>query len=158
MAIAAGTLTVNAAFLQEIKEDNHRLRELLQESAELFNGAALHEPPVRKIVEMLSELRDQLALHFSLEEAYGYFEDALEVAPQLSEQAQQLRSQHGALFVELCRMVEQAEQWLYEETSGDVWTALRKKFGRFQHHLREHESQETAIIMDAFGNDVGVGD
>jgi len=47
----------------------------------------IHTGMCRHLVDWLSELRDQLALHFALEEAYGYFDEPLHVAPQLAEKA-----------------------------------------------------------------------
>ncbi|MBW3596714.1 MAG: hemerythrin domain-containing protein [Planctomycetes bacterium] len=157
MAVVTGTLSVNAAFLREIKEDNRRLHELWDETERLL-ASSPQEPSPRQVAEALGTLRDQLALHFSLEEAYGYFEDALDVAPRLSERAEELRSQHGALFLELCGIVERAEQWLYHETARDVLPAISRRYRRFLHALKEHETRETAMIMEALNDDVGVGD
>jgi hypothetical protein len=158
MAAVTGTLAVNAAFLREIKEDNRRLHELWDEAAGLLRADAPHPPAAREVAETLAELRDQLALHFALEEAYGYYEDAIDVAPRLSELAEELRSQHGELFLELCDIVERAEQWLYHETVRDLAPALAGRFGRFLRDLKKHESRETALIMEALNDDVGVGD
>jgi hypothetical protein len=65
----------------------------------------IDSPPVlwnhtRRLVNLLEALCDQSALHFSLEEAYGYFEDANHVAPQLGEQAETL-TRHEAAECEL---------------------------------------------------------
>lgn len=157
MAVATGLLTVNAAFLREIKDDNRRVHELLDQAGGLLATTPREFPP-RRVVEALSELRDQLALHFSLEEAYGYFEDAVDVAPRLSERAAELRSQHGAMFVALCQIVEEAERWLYHEAHGDVLHRVAEHFDKFRQEFREHESREAELILDAWGSDVGVGD
>jgi hypothetical protein len=150
-------LTVNAAFLKEIKDDNRRVHELLDEAGGVIAAAPL-ENSSRRLVECLTELRDQLALHFSLEEAYGYFEDALDVAPRLSERAAELRSQHSEMFVAVCRAVEDAEQWLYHEAKGDVLPRVAQQFENFRREFREHEEREAELILDAWSSDVGVGD
>ena len=82
-----GTVTVNAAFLQEIKEVDQELWSLL---GDLRHRCQRPIAPgqCRLLIDKLCQLRDQLALHFSLEEAYGYFDDPVEVAPQLSRQAE----------------------------------------------------------------------
>ncbi len=118
MVTAQRTLTINAAFLLEIKEDNRELRQLLDDCAALLarpHGAGVE---LRRAAQLLGNLRDQLAMHFSLEEAYGYFDDAIDVAPRLSRQAEALRSQHPRLFVALCDLVEEAEQLLYHERAA----------------------------------------
>jgi hypothetical protein len=158
MNVATGTLTINAAFLQEIKEDNRRVHELLAEVEQWFQSHATSEASPRPLVDALAQLRDQVALHFSLEEAYGYFEDAIDAAPRLSEKAAELRAQHGDLFVRLCQMVNDAERWLYRETPRDVHSALVRQFEKFSQEFRRHESREADLILDAFECDVGVGD
>ena len=60
------------------------------------------------MVDLLIELQDQLALHFALEEAYGYFDDPIWVAPHISDLAESLRAEHVALYSELCDLAEQA--------------------------------------------------
>ena len=78
MAVLTGTLTINAAFLAEIKEDDLRLRELLNAAAHDATDSASGRINARERVELYQALRDQLALHFTLEDAYGYFHDAIE--------------------------------------------------------------------------------
>ncbi len=119
MATVTRTTTINAAFLKEIKEDNTDLRRQLSRTRELLSGEPSCIRP-RELVEMLGELRDQFALHFSLEEAYGYFEDAVDGAPWLHRQAEALRAEHRHLFLELCHLEDEAERLLYHETSPKV--------------------------------------
>lgn len=158
MVTAQRTLTINAAFLQEIKEDNRELRNLLGESAALLSrppGAAVE---MRRVVGVLGKLRDQLAMHFSLEEAYGYFDDAIDVAPRLSRQAESLRSQHPRLFLALCELVDQAEQLLYHERGPLRIGDLASGFARFHRELQRHEAQEDALIVQIFNEEIGGGD
>ena len=140
MLVATRTVTVNAAFLQEIKQDNVELRELLEETSTrlLKNRPRLHD--ARQMVELLGQLRDQLAIHFSLEEAFGYFEDATEVAPRLSERAEELRAEHELFFRDICAICEQAEKLLYHEAAGPPM--LRNIAGRsvaLYDALEQHE-------------------
>jgi hypothetical protein len=67
---AERTLTINAAFLQEIKEDNRELRHLLDGCAALLARPDPAGIDPKRLAAMLSKLRDQLAMHFALEEAY----------------------------------------------------------------------------------------
>jgi hypothetical protein len=158
MAVATGTLTINAAFLREIKHDNRRLHELLERANWLLCRPPSNEGWLRQAAETLSEVRDQLALHFSLEEAYGYFEDALEAAPNLSERAFALRAQHRVLFTEACGIVEEAERKLYHETVRGTPQHLLERFHRWHSDLQRHEAAEAELITEAISNDIGVGD
>ena len=157
MSIVTGTVTLNAAFLQEIKEDNHQLRELLQETTVMLSGPRRKRIPARQIVDQLWRLRDQLAMHFALEDAYGYFQDAILEAPRLSQQAERLHAEHDDLFLQVCELIEEAEKLLYGEP-GPKQTEIAVKFYQFHAQLQEHETRENELILEAFDDDIGVGD
>ena len=103
-------LTINAAFLQEIKEVNAALWELLAEAREACSHASTAKTGQRHLAGLFGRLRDQLAMHFALEEAFGYFEDPVAVAPHLSQRANDLRGQHGRLYVLIRDLADHAEQ------------------------------------------------
>ena len=158
MAIATRTVSINAAFLQEIKDDHHELRQLLHHTAAMLARPAWMPIEYDRLVELFSKLRDQLAMHFSLEEAYGYFEDAISVAPHLSRRAEQLRSQHYELYSELCRLTERAEQLLYHETTDAVVVQLADDFRRFSERFQQHELYESDLMVEALHEELGAGD
>jgi len=62
------TVTVNAAFLQEIKEVNQDLWRLLADVRRMCDTPATIDSAPRRFFGLVEELRDQLALHFALEE------------------------------------------------------------------------------------------
>jgi len=158
MLLATHTVTVNAAFLQEIKQDNVELRDLLQ----TISGRLLRRRPrvsdARDLVELLVRLRDQLAMHFALEEAFGYFENAVDIAPRLCERAAELRTEHDLFFRDICGMCEQAEQLLYHEASPRTLRQVATRYAAFYDGLQQHEARENELIMEAFDDDIGVGD
>jgi hypothetical protein len=160
MATVTHTLTVNAAFLQEIKEDNRQLRDLFQQTLALLSHPRRQRIPPRQIVNDLTLLRDQLAMHFTLEDAFGYFEDAIAEAPRLSDRAKQLHAEHEGLFREICELVEYAETVLYRERPSGYsqQTDLAVTFYQFHARFQEHETRENELILDAFDDDIGVGD
>jgi len=157
IATSTGTVTVNAAFLQEIKEVNQELWSLL---ADLSHRCQRPIAPshCRLLIDKLCQLRDQLALHFSLEEAYGYFEDPVDVAPQLGRQAEQLRAEHKDLYLDLCDLVERAERMFYDDQHAALALWIGPEFLEFEQRLRRHEERENELIMDAYDGDIGVGD
>ncbi|HEV3137735.1 MAG TPA: hemerythrin domain-containing protein [Pirellulales bacterium] len=158
MAIATGTVSINPAFLQEIKDDHHELRQLLHHTAAMLDRPTWMQIEFDRLADLFTKLRDQLAMHFSLEEAYGYFEDAISVAPHLSKRAEALRSQHFELYSQLCSLVERAEQLLYHEAAKVAVAGLAEDFRRFSAGLQEHESCESDLILQAFHDDLGAGD
>jgi hypothetical protein len=152
------TITVNAAFLQEVKEVHeelwraqHQLRDMCSRPLSLRDDAT-------GFVELLGRFRDELAMHFSLEEAYGYFEDPVEVAPWLDKRAHELRSEHESLYREIVALVERAEDYLYHDRRVDLLVNIPLAFSVFDDQLGEHEHRETELILAAFYDDFGVGD
>jgi chaperonin GroEL (HSP60 family) len=156
--IAIGTVTVNAAFLQEIKEDDRHLHHLLELVAAEVNDGRITAGRLRRLVGLLDKLRDRLAMHFSLEEAYGYFEDAVSVAPHLSQEAETLRAEHQTLFVSVCDILEDAEQSLYHEKPYAATRGILVDLSDFLEEFRGHESRENELIVQALDDDLGVGD
>jgi hypothetical protein len=154
---STGTVTVNAAFLQEIKDVNQELWILL---GDLRHRCQRPIAPgqCRQLIDKLCQLRDQLALHFSLEEAYGYFEGPIDVAPQLSREAEKLRREHKDLYVDLCECVEKAERMFYDEQHAALALWIGPEFLEFNQRLRGHEQRENELILDAYDGDIGVGD
>ncbi len=158
MALATHTVSVNPAFLQEIKDDHHELRQLMHHASAMLSRPAWMRTERDRLVELLTKLRDQLAMHFSLEEAYGYFEDAVSTAPHLSRRAEALRSQHFTLYSDFCRMVDEAEGRLYHEPASAAPAEVADRYRRFLAAFHEHEARESELIVEAFQEDLGTGD
>jgi hypothetical protein len=152
------TVTLNPAFLQEIKEDNQHLRDLFGDVRRSFRQPRPDAPARQHLLDSLEDFRDQLATHFALEEAFGYFDDPLDAAPRLSEQAELLRSEHGELFMIICAMVEDAYDLLRYSFNPAAFQELSHRFGRFEEAFTDHEARENSLIMEAFNADIGVGD
>lgn len=151
------TVTVNAAFLQEIKEDALDLRRRLEAVRQWCRSPVQIRTRHRKFLEDLEALRDQLALVFAIEEFYGYFQHPLSAAPRLAAKAARLRDQHEELFQSLCRLIERAEN---QPHAGDdeACAALAEDFQRFDVQLEKHEEDERELIIEALYDDLGVGD
>ena len=149
-----GTVTVNPAFLQEIKEGN---QELWRSLADLRHRCSrpITTGMCRHLVNWLSDFRDQLVLHFALEEAYGYFDEPLQVAPQLAERADGLRSEHQELYLELSDLVDHAERMFYAGQTAALAHWFGPQFLEFDARLRDHEEREDELIWDAFNGDIG---
>ena len=150
MVNTTAPVAVNAAFLQEIKEHNLELRRLLADIQGALAGPGSLRGQWKRFVELLGEFRDGLAMHFGLEETYGYFENPAYVAPRLSRNAQTLRTQHQRLYSEICAICEQAEQRLYREAQAGAARKTVQRFVAFCDQLREHEGREDDLIFRTF--------
>lgn len=154
----ATATTVNAAFFREIKEDDVRLKELLHELADQWE---LVMPPGRQLpilISLVEALRDQIAMHFALEEAYGYFDDAIEAAPQLSSPAESLRGEHIALYEQIRDLADRADDLRRTPAPDVAFQEISVRIKAFCDQLCEHEQRENELILEAFDRDVGVGD
>ncbi|QDT13796.1 hemerythrin domain-containing protein [Planctomycetes bacterium K23_9] len=153
--VATKQVTVNAAFLKEIKEDNRHLKQLWDQVIPLVEQPERAGNHWAELIELFAELRDQLALHFSLEEAYGYFDDAVDIAPQLSTMAHCLRAEHSKLFSEV-RDLADAAMDAKADVEDEVSKVVRL-FGKFRRRFEQHEEAELNLILRAT-EDIGGGD
>ena len=151
-----GRLAVNAAFLKDIKDDNQDLKILLDKITPITchqQTATNHWP---ELITLFSDLRDQLALHFSLEEAYGYFDDAVVSAPQQSVTAELLRSEHPQLFAMIRDLADQASE-ICSDRPEEV-SRFIQRFDAFRRAFEKHEESELKLILDSFDDDLDVAD
>ena len=155
VASATSTVTVNAAFLQEIKEAHQELWQRLADVRLILMRPVPFTADGKEFVSLLGDLRDQLALHFALEEAYGYFDDPVFVAPQLGRLAESLRAQHCELYLEITQLVEQAERHDYRGQLSSWIVVLAGAFMRFHHRFQIHESRENDLIQQVYDDDLG---
>ncbi|MGB7347926.1 MAG: hemerythrin domain-containing protein [Pirellulaceae bacterium] len=154
-SVSTKQVTINAAFLKEIKEDNQHLKQLWDKAvplAEHVETATNHWP---ELIEHFAEMRDQLALHFSLEEAYGYFDDAIDIAPQLSTVADCLRNEHTNLFAEVRDLADAAID--AKVGLDDEIAKVLSAFQNFRQRFERHEESELKLILQAM-DDIGGGD
>ncbi|MBI2477252.1 MAG: hypothetical protein HYV60_00955, partial [Planctomycetia bacterium] len=108
--------------------------------------------------------------HFALEEAYGYFEEAIDVAPRVAERADELRAEHAMLFESIRKIAEAAQEWHAQHvfphhSNGDVsgdgagtslsFLRILIQFQQFSDQLLQHEQNENSLILDALNTDIG---
>ncbi len=145
--------TVNAAFFREIKEDHKQLQCLLNRIRQMVEVPLALPNHWKEFIKLLADLRDQLAFHFALEEAYGYFEDAVERAPRFHATAGRLRDQHADIYLLAQQIADNAST--LPDTQAEQ---LANQFIAFDTALKSHESAELRLILDAMQQDVGGGD
>lgn len=147
-------LTLNPAFLREIKEDNIAFRDMLEQNLLLVSRRPL--PLIRDLSDRLALLRDALESYFALEEFYGYFRHAHDLDPVVTNKANMLRTQHEKLFLQLNDIVDRSEQILYRESAPSLTTEkIAKDFVAFYHDLIAHEQAEIALLIDLNNREIG---
>jgi hypothetical protein len=157
VATLTKTLVVNPAFLQEIKDSNPDLWESVRRLQEVSQTVDEPSPILRKLTRLLDDLRDQLALQFSLEESYGYIEVPEQVASQSSrvtiDLANQTQSQHSLLYLRLSDLAEQAEELQYRGVEPQRLRELVDCSGQFYVDLCKHEQMENELIRRSYDVD-----
>ena len=145
------TLGVNAAFLQEVKDSNLQLWSTLRELRELPQHVSDPIEASRQLVNRLGELRDCVALEFSLEETYGFING---VSPRMAfgaADAKTAKMQHSELYLQLHELCEQAEEAQYRGTIGRDLAMFLEAFEAFDSCFRAHEELEAELIRCGLG-------
>ena len=102
----------------------------------------------------MDDLRDQLALQFSLEESYGFIEvPAAAYSRVTGDLAVRAQSQHGTLYLRLSDLAEQAEELQYRGVELQRLRDLIASTVEFHSALDAHEVLEKELIRRAY--DVG---
>jgi hypothetical protein len=152
------TVTVNAAFLQEIKEVHDELWQLLGCLHKLVSEPMTERGTRQRLLDQLEQLRDQLALQFALEEAYGYFDDPAYVAPRLCQQAMELRAEHRHLYSEVSQVVDLAQRLHRRGPISTFQAKVAAAYAQFEARFHRHEEKENELIQEEYGDDIGCGD
>lgn len=150
---------VDEQLRKDVKDDHVHLRELLELVHDQLQLRSA-DVSLLSIASALDQLRDQLALHFTLKESFGYLNDTLEIAPRLCRQAEQLRREQFLLFLEICELADAAENLVdfNGATKAPQIASLSARYETFATELRSHDGRERDLIYQALCDDIGVGD
>lgn len=152
------SVTVNAAFLQEIKEVNAELWECIASLRQLCAAPISMRSACASLLAQLEQIRDLLGLQFSLEGAYGYFESPADVQLSFCNRADALRTEHSALYQNFVDICDEADTLLRAGRLAEMTTIVPILFDRFFHALESHERRECELIIESACTDLGVGD
>ena len=119
----------------------------------------LEEPPDRQnrrwLLVILDGLLETLPREFLLKEEGGYLAEVLDEYPSWSPQVEQLRRQHGDLYVTLDRLRQRlSSNRPFREVADEVRSELRD----WMNCLIAHNRHENRILQTAINLDVGTGD
>jgi len=156
-------VTINVAFLQEIKSDSGFRDQLTAVFQQLKTGVTLNQGQEKLVprvaAELLGELRDGLETYFALEEFYGYFQQASVQNPCVGQAASGLQAQHESLFLELNQIVETTQQIVYNESGPEITLDhVAAQLDAFCTEFNDHEQAEMDLMMRLCNEDFGVGD
>ena len=150
---------VTSAIQHDIQRDYRELKSLLAEASNCLLATTCDPEKYspRQVVTTLRRLQHRLAMHFTLEEAFGYGEEEMSRAPWLSIRAAELRAEHDEIFARLKAIVRTSER-LLADGEASLLKSLCTSFENFVIDLHVHENQEADLLLSLFDDDVGVGD
>ncbi len=148
---AVATTMVNAAFLQEVKDSNLQFWQNIHDFKRLLYSAAGPIEHAAKLVKLLGELRDSMAVEFSLEETYGYIDGSYSVQSVSAAKAGIAKRQHRELYLRLHEISESAEEAQYRGTIVDDFGSLVSVCKEFLDSLEAHEKHESELIRYELG-------
>lgn len=137
---------------QKILEGHRALKDLL---ARVEEALAEKTASIAEVSALLGRLGDQLVKHFELEEAGGYFAEALEHAPRLISRANDLMNQHPKMTARARELAEAADP---EQAPDAWWQQTAERFKAFQEELLKHERNEDGLIQEVYHRDLGEND
>jgi hypothetical protein len=140
------TINVNPAFLQEIKDSNLGLWKTVEQLSAACLPADDRGGTLNRLVPLLGELRDALALEFALEETYGYMEVPSAVAPVNNHLLHDIKSQHCTLYLRINELAERAEELQYRGWVSEKVDELLAEVLEFELRFRDHERVEADLI------------
>jgi len=142
----------------QFEEDSLRLRELLHDVTTSLDGWFSNARSGR-ILDLLQALSHQVAVHFALEESSGLLAGSDMAVLELADLAAGLRAEHRALALEIESVVEQAETMVAcAAESEPEQRRIVSRIRVFCHKLQRHERRENELLLQAYDEDIGVGD
>lgn len=146
----------NAAFLHDIKEDEKEVAEVMNAVTQRLAADYLNRFATAQLLDQLERLCEIMEHRSRLEDAIGYMDEVVRIAPGLSDRATVLMQEHRPLWIQLRRVCELAIHLLRqsdatERTLGQV----RDAFGSFRDQYNAHEAREAELIIDLMYFDIG---
>lgn len=143
------------SYLEEIKRDYAHVSALRAALKALVENTEVLQNHRKRFTELVAMFRDQLAFHFALQEAAGYFKDTLDNVPRLSELAARLRNQHVELFNRICEIANEAEEMLTCALPEERIDLVTQRLREFDCALQQHEKDEAELLCEATDRDIG---
>ena len=131
---------------EELRREHAALQELLCEVRQ-----ALDELSGGALLKVLEEFHRVVDDHFQREEEDGVFDDAVSLAPRLSQRATALMRQHPALLTTVEELVEMARR---DKEPREI----TERFEIFAKKWLNHESEENKLLQEAYCLDLGAMD
>jgi hypothetical protein len=136
------------AFAAAFEAEHREMRQLVHALRDAVNrNRPWSREVAREAVHAVEAMQTHLRHHFAQEEAGGYLEQALAMAPRFNDEAQVLLAQHASML-KLIDQVDQVAQGAIED--AELWPQVKLQVKELLRKLLAHESAENRIVQQAF--------
>jgi len=142
-----------------VDQEHEELRDTIDRLGTVFDRPIEAAGFVGWKLDLLWQLRDfenQLQKHFDLEEDGGYNADLIRIAPHLAPSIAHLEEDHRKIISDLDHILDTVKS--VENESSPVLQRAKVRIEALLAFIRQHETEENAIIQEAYYQDYGVGD
>jgi iron-sulfur cluster repair protein YtfE (RIC family) len=137
---------------EQVLRGHHELRGLL---AQLHRLLADRAAAMTDIASNVSTLQQRLQEHFRIEEEGGYFVEAVDLAPRVSDRVAALEREHSQLL----RQIQELHRFAgYCSGAAGERQKLEVDFHEFSGSLMRHENVENELLQEVFNDDIGSND
>jgi hypothetical protein len=125
----------------------HRMLRLAQ-NAISASGGATREAPSANFIQVLRQVRDELAHHFAEEERDGYLDVVLRRCPSLLNEVRRIEAEHPQLLTGVDRLIALAMDC---DQSVQMLISLAREFDDLCRHFDAHEAAENVLLRKDIG-------
>jgi hypothetical protein len=144
---------------KEVRDEQRQLDQYLARIDQLFREHRVGSASgAARLLEALDELSEHIGMMFALKECDGYLREIVENAPSLCGCADELKSDHTALFSELSHLIEQCDRDIEHHRWPQCWKMAEMTFENFRQRLEAHQLGEADLVQRAFIQDIGAVD
>jgi hypothetical protein len=137
---------------ERTKQEHDALRGQLRQIHEVLTGPDIM---AEEVLQLLRELQNELTLHFASEEADGFFDEVITLAPRLQNRANQLCVEHEQMLYQVGELYRFAAAG---SLSMPWWEELGSRCHEFSKQLMHHESEEHKLLQQTLQEDIGPSD
>ena len=140
---------------KEVRDEQRELDEHLSRIDRLFREHRIGTTSgAVRLLEALDELSEHLGMMFALKESDGYLREVVEAAPSFCRCADELKSDHQALFTELSHLIDRCDYDVAEHRWPECWKMAEMTFENFRQRLAAHQVGEADLVHQAFMEDI----
>ena len=141
-------------FAREVCEVYRNLREALSRLEKLTTDNPIPPENIVRVKRILPYFRDRLASHFQIAEKHGFFEDILELRPDMDATINNIFETHHKMIDEIGAICAYADKVGVESAFNA--NELRRRFRDFDLEFQQLEQRKVDLIQEAYNTDLGV--